>query len=66
MFNRLIEQHIHCPYCSERFCLLIDGSEQQQEYVEDCQVCCQPIVITVELTDAAATSPRVQVRREND
>ncbi len=65
-FNHLVEHRNHCPYCSEQLCVLIDGSEQEQEYVEDCQVCCQPMVITVELTGDAETPPRVQVRREND
>jgi len=29
--------------------LTIDCSEQQQRYIEDCHVCCQPININVEI-----------------
>ncbi|MGJ8668044.1 MAG: CPXCG motif-containing cysteine-rich protein [Oceanococcus sp.] len=35
-----------CPYCGENIDLLIDGSVPEQIYVEDCFVCCRPIVIS--------------------
>lgn len=32
-----------CPYCGEQNTIVLDpGSGDDQEYVEDCQVCCQP------------------------
>ena len=32
-----------CPYCGETVELLIDaGGGPNQEYVEDCPVCCRP------------------------
>ncbi|MEJ6526720.1 MAG: CPXCG motif-containing cysteine-rich protein [OM182 bacterium] len=34
-----------CPYCGEPIELLIDCSVREQEYVEDCQVCCSPIMV---------------------
>jgi hypothetical protein len=42
---------IRCPYCGERLEVFVDRSVQQQEYVEDCQVCCQPMVLTVTLDE---------------
>jgi hypothetical protein len=36
-----------CPYCGERISLLIDSSAGSQHYIEDCQVCCQPMVVLV-------------------
>lgn len=45
------ERHITCPYCFEPVSLLIDCTAGSQTYVEDCSVCCQPIVVTIELTD---------------
>lgn len=36
---------IQCPYCWEELEVFVDPSVRDQEYVEDCQVCCQPIVI---------------------
>lgn len=42
-----IEHRCHCPYCGEPLSLLIDRSAGSQTYVEDCSVCCQPIVVQV-------------------
>ena len=38
-----------CPYCNEVNEILIEFSEgdETQDYIEDCQVCCQPIHIMV-------------------
>lgn len=37
-----------CPYCGEVVELALDpGSGATQEYVEDCQVCCQPWMVSV-------------------
>ena len=41
--NLLIEQSVDCPYCGETIDLLIDDSVPQQNYIEDCPVCCRPI-----------------------
>jgi hypothetical protein len=43
----LSEQNISCPYCGEAISVLVDDSLSQQSYVEDCQVCCRPIVLDV-------------------
>lgn len=45
--NQLEERNISCPYCGEIIGILIDCSVEQQSYVEDCQVCCQPIVFDI-------------------
>ena len=34
-----------CPYCGEPISLLVDCTEPEQRYIEDCQVCCRPIVV---------------------
>lgn len=41
--NQLIEKTIGCPYCGEAINVLIDSSDIEQQYIEDCQVCCKPI-----------------------
>ena len=41
--NALTERRIHCPYCGESIEVLLDCSVEQQQYIEDCQVCCRPI-----------------------
>lgn len=38
---------IECPYCGESIDLIIDDSAGNQQYVEDCFVCCRPINIDV-------------------
>lgn len=38
-----------CPYCGEPITLLADCSAGDQSYIEDCSVCCQPIVVSVEV-----------------
>ncbi len=45
--NQLTEKPITCPYCGEIIKLLIDCSEPEQSYIEDCQVCCRPIEVKV-------------------
>lgn len=52
------------PYCWETLDVSVDPSVQEQEYVEDCQVCCQPILIRV-LFDEDLT-PHVEARAENE
>ena len=41
--NKLTETSVECPYCNETITVLIDSSDLEQQYIEDCQVCCKPI-----------------------
>jgi hypothetical protein len=42
------EATVACPYCGELVTIGLDpGSGATQEYVEDCQVCCQPWQVRV-------------------
>jgi transcription elongation factor Elf1 len=45
--NQLTEKTIECPYCGELLEVLLDASDLDQEYIEDCQVCCKPITFLV-------------------
>jgi len=45
----LSEQTIGCPYCGESISILVDDTLPEQRYVEDCQVCCRPIELDVEV-----------------
>jgi len=58
------EKESYCPYCGEIIFLLIDPSMQLQEYVEDCQVCCSPIVISIEITHNEDIL--INTRKENE
>jgi transcription elongation factor Elf1 len=44
----LIARRIHCPYCAEATEIVLDLSAGDQSYVEDCQVCCQPMQVSFE------------------
>ena len=59
-----IEHTIRCPYCDESISILVDTSLPNQNYVEDCQVCCRPMVLDVTVDDAGDVS--VHVAGEND
>jgi hypothetical protein len=53
-----------CPTCGETIVIPIDFSQgSDQQYVEDCPVCCNPNVVHVEC-DAAWESPRVWAEAE--
>lgn len=55
--NRLLtEQAIHCPFCAEAITILIDTSAGNQEYIEDCQVCCRPMQIRLTTSDGELDS----------
>jgi len=55
---------IHCPYCGESIEILVDSSVRTQQYVEDCQVCCRPIDIAVDVDEEGAL--HVSASSEND
>ncbi len=42
----MYEHYFQCPYCWEEISMLLDPSVSQT-YVEDCEVCCNPITISV-------------------
>ncbi|WP_086476029.1 MULTISPECIES: CPXCG motif-containing cysteine-rich protein [Arenibacter] len=47
----MYEQFFQCPYCWEEISMLLDTSVGSQNYVEDCEVCCNPISITARFSD---------------
>ena len=57
------EENIQCPYCWELITVLVDPSLAEQEYVEDCQVCCRPILLHVHCQEEHI---EVRPKREND
>ena len=54
---------LDCPYCGERIGLAVDASAGDHACVEDCQVCCRPIVVEVRVEDGTV---RVRARREDE
>ena len=57
-------EQVYCPYCGQGIEVVIDASAGSQEYVEDCRVCCRPILFAVRQDRHGEFS--VSVRRENE
>ena len=51
MDPQLLDRNIRCPYCAERLTIVLDLSAGSQSYVEDCQVCCQPMQVSFSAED---------------
>ena len=50
-----------CPYCGEGVAISVDpGGGSLQEYVEDCEVCCNPWSVTVRFISGV---PEVSLER---
>ncbi len=62
--NLLSSQMIHCPYCGETIEIVIDCSVAEQEYIEDCEVCCRPITLCIEIENGEIL--RLATKNEND
>jgi hypothetical protein len=40
-----MEHFFTCPYCWEKISMILECSDEEETYVEDCEVCCRPIVL---------------------
>lgn len=58
------ESKLYCPYCGEAISIVVDESVAEQQYIEDCEVCCRPMVIIQRL--AADGQSIVEARHEDD
>ncbi len=50
------EERARCPFCGERITLLVDTSSGSQSYIEDCQVCCRPIEVILDVDNGELLS----------
>lgn len=55
----MIEHFFQCPYCWEEITMLLDPSVPSQVYIEDCEVCCNPIEVYVRFEERELTEFRV-------
>ena len=54
-----------CPYCGETNEIALDpGSGTTQQYVEDCQICCQPWRVSVRYRADGGASVHVEAADE--
>ncbi len=62
-----MEGTVICPYCGAPNEIALDpGSGPAQEYVEDCQVCCQPWQLSVNYDAEGHASVRAEAQNELD
>ena len=52
----MFEHYFQCPYCWETISMLLDPSVTKQTYVEDCEVCCNPINISFQQDEESIVS----------
>jgi transcription elongation factor Elf1 len=45
----IIEHFFDCPHCGKRISMLLDPSVPEQNYIEDCEICCRPIEISYQV-----------------
>lgn len=58
------ELDIECPYCGETISVLIDTSAGEQDYYEDCSVCCCAILFETGADELG--NNRILVRRDDE
>jgi transcription elongation factor Elf1 len=46
-----MEHYFQCPYCGEQISMVLDVSVRRQSYVEDCEVCCNPIEVSYSMEE---------------
>lgn len=46
-----MEYFFICPHCWQEISFVLDLSEPKQSYIEDCEVCCNPIQVSFEVSE---------------
>jgi cysteine-rich CPXCG protein len=44
----ICETDVVCPHCGESFPLQVDTSQSEQTLIEDCSICCRPIILKID------------------
>ena len=50
------ESFFVCPYCSQRVSMVFEELYGSQSYIEDCEVCCNPIQVSYVVEEGLVTS----------
>ena len=59
------EAEVTCPYCGEDATISVDpGGGEEQDYVEDCPVCCRPWVVHLRWDDSGAVDAWLEASDE--
>jgi transcription elongation factor Elf1 len=60
-----VEYAFTCPYCGEEISMVLDVSVRRQSYVEDCEVCCNPIEVSYTVQDDSIADFHAKTLDEN-
>lgn len=61
------DAEVKCPYCGETVEIVLDpGGGAEQEYIEDCQVCCRPWTVRVTWNDSGGAEVEVEPSDDAD
>ena len=60
LMNLLHDQDATCPHCWETISLTLDLSIPEQSYVEDCPVCCKPMLVSYTAADGEVAEFNVE------
>ena len=55
-----LESHFTCPYCWQKISMILETGYGSQKYIEDCEVCCQPIEIEYSVEDGSIANIEVK------
>jgi hypothetical protein len=58
--NLLHGQDATCPHCWETIHLTLDLSVLEQSYIEDCPVCCRPMLVSYAASDGEVDELNVE------
>lgn len=58
------EVFFQCPYCWQSISMVVESNYSNQQYIEDCEVCCNPIEISYIIEDSHLIS--IEAKRLND
>ena len=47
----MIEYYFDCPHCWENQLTMIDPSVDKQSFIEDCEVCCNPLEFDISVVE---------------
>lgn len=51
---------VTCPHCGETITLFLDLSVEEQTYIEDCAVCCQPMTVSYSASEGELQAVQVE------
>jgi hypothetical protein len=54
------EVFFQCPYCFSSISMVFEIFYGEQQYIEDCEVCCQPISVSYSVHDNQVTNLQIE------